>query len=259
MALHGWGRDRWRLIALRVVQDAAFRRAARVLFLTRYAAELVQREAGSLSAVDVVPHGVSSAFFGVTRRPWPGVGDPVRVVYVSNAAPYKHQWVVVEALARVRATGVAVRLDLVGGGSGPAQTRLDAAVRRWDPDGTWVRQRGAVPAAALPQCLAEADLFVFASSCENMPVTLVEAMAAGLPIACAARGPMPDLLQDGGTYFDPCDAVSIADAVSTLLSSSDLRDRVAARARALASAYSWRRCADESLTALARVARAASP
>jgi glycosyltransferase involved in cell wall biosynthesis len=99
-------------------------------------------------------------------------------------------------------------------------------------------------------------VFVFASSCENMPSTLIEAMASGLPIACSDRGPMPEVLQDGGTYFDPEDPASIAAAIGELLQSPERRRSAAARARALAARYSWARCADETWSFLAGVARA---
>lgn len=260
MALHGWGAARFRLLALRLVQDAAFRRARHVVFLTPYAARLIGACVGDLPPISIVPHGVDPAFFGVPSAPWPATdARPIRVVYVSNAAPYKHQWVVVEAVARLRGQGLPLVLDLVGGGSGPAQTRLDAAVARWDPDRCFVQQRGAVPAADLPGCLARADLFVFASSCENMPVTLLEAMAAGVPIACAERGPMPELLQEGGLYFDPYDASSLAAAIASLVADAATRRRVSARARELAAAYSWRRCADQTFACLAQLARRVSP
>ena len=91
----------------------------------------------------------------------------------------------------------------------------------------------------LPALLASADLFVFASSCENMPNTLVEAMAAGLPIACSDRGPMPEILQEAGVYFDPEDVPSIADAVARIVSDAELRTRIAQRARRLSEQYSW--------------------
>ena len=59
-----------------------------------------------------------------------------------------------------------------------AHRELRAAfVTRSDPEGSFVRQLGFVPTEELPSHLASADLFVFASSCENMPNTLVEAMA----------------------------------------------------------------------------------
>ena len=50
----------------------------------------------------------------------------------------------------------------------------------------------------MPEYLSKSNIFIFASSCENMPITLIEGMASGLPIACSDRGPMPEVLQDGG-------------------------------------------------------------
>jgi glycosyltransferase involved in cell wall biosynthesis len=114
-----------------------------------------------------------------------------------------------------------------------------------------------VPQADLPGYLAEADIFVFASSCENMPVTLVEAMAVGLPIACSNRGPMPEVLGDGGVYFDPEDPAGIVGAVQTLIDDPALRAHCARRAHQLAQQYSWRRCAHETFGFLAEMAATA--
>ena len=55
----------------------------------------------------------------------------------------------------------------------------------------------------LHQKYLDADLGLFASSCENMPNILLETMGAGLPIACSNRQPMPEILKNGGEYFDP--------------------------------------------------------
>ncbi len=112
---------------------------------------------------------------------------------------------------------------------------------------------GFVPHDDLPSLLADADLFVFASSCENMPNTLVEAMAIGLPIACSDRGPMPEVLRDGGVYFDPENAESIATAIETLIRDPGLRMSVAKRAKGLSGQYSWARCAAETWSFLKAV------
>ena len=119
--------------------------------------------------------------------------------------------------------------------------------------GTFVKCLGFVRHDDLPALLAEANLFVFASSCENMPNTLVEAMAVGLPIACSDRGPMPEVLRDGGVYFDPENATSVADAIENLIKNSDLRMGKAARAKDLAAQYSWARCAAETWSFLKTV------
>ena len=235
-----------RLVALRYVQNCSLRFADGTIFLTRYAAGVIQRCTGPLRRVAVVPHGVSNEFRGVARgKSWPAAGRPVHCLYVSNAAPYKHQWHVVRAVADLRRRGFDLRLTLVGGGSGPAKKRLEAELALSDPLRKFVTTIGFLPAERLPSVLAKADLFVFASSCENMPNTLVEAMAAGLPIACSNRGPMPEVLADGGVAFDPESPPSISNAVERLLTDATLRKHCAERAQQLAYQYSWSRCGRE--------------
>lgn len=238
-----WFSAMWlRLLALRYVQAASLKSAEGAVFLTSYAAKAIQRMTGPLRRVAVIPHGVSVAYRGVAH---PRETRELRCIYVSQADLYKHQWVVVRALADLRARGYDLRLELAGGGTGRGESLLQEELQRSDPNGEWVTVTGFVTPSALPARLAASDLFIFASSCENMPNTLVEGMAAGLPIACSNRGPMPEVLQDGGEYFDPEDASSIAAAVQRLADDPALRRSRATRAAALATAYSWERCAAE--------------
>ena len=158
---------------------------------------------------------------------------------------YKHQWHVVTAVGQIRQKGFNASLLLVGGGKGRAQKLLEQAIAVTDPNGEFVKQRPFITHDKVPDCLTEADAFVFASSCENMPNTLVEAMASGLPIASSNRGPMPEVLQDGGVYFDPEIPESIAAAIEEIITRPDLRERIAARAKELSEQYSWERCSAE--------------
>lgn len=241
------GRAWLRLLALRFVQNRSLRRADGAIFLTAYAAEMIQKSSGSLRRVCLIPHGVGENFRSQgPRREFPQRGDrTIKILYVSNTAWYKHQWMVVEACEALYNAGVRLSLQLVGGGSGAPQQRLLDQVARSDPRKEFVELTSALPQSQLPALLSEADIFVFASSCENMPNTLVEAMASGLPIACARRGPMPEVLQDGGVYFDPEDPQDIGRAIKMLVDDAELRDTAARRARGLAAAYSWQRCATE--------------
>lgn len=237
---------RLRLFLLRHVQIASLRRSDGAIFLTHYAAKVIQNYSGQLPTIRVIPHGISDLFRGHARNGiWPNNSVRIRCVYVSNADLYKHQWHVVRAIALLRKSGHPITIRLVGGGSGPAAGLLESAIEDVDPDRSFVEVLDAVPHSGIPAQLAEADLFVFASSCENMPNTLVEAMAAGLPIACSNRGPMPEILQDAGTYFDPEDAASIAAALEELITNRSRREYAASRAMELAAQYSWARCARE--------------
>ena len=99
-------------------------------------------------------------------------------------------------------------------------------------------------------------MFVFASSCENMPVTLLEAMAAGLPIACSDRGPMPEILGSVNPYFDPEKPETIADAIQRLIKDDSLRNQASITALEIACNFTWERCATATWKILARIARA---
>ena len=74
-------------------------------------------------------------------------------------------------------------------------------------------------------------------------------------MTCSHMGPMPEVLGDAGIYFDPEDATSIARALRELVESPDLRTLLAQAAFDRAQAFSWKRCADETLGSPARVAR----
>ena len=87
--------------------------------------------------------------------------------------------------------------------------------------------------------------FIFASSCENLPIILLEAMASHLPIACSNRLPMPEVLGDTGVYFDPEDITSITNALRELLVSSELRKVKAKKAKERSIQYTWGRCAND--------------
>jgi glycosyltransferase involved in cell wall biosynthesis len=240
-----------RLLALRYIQARSLKDADGAIFLTRYAAKVIQRMTGPLPRVAIIPHGIGQEFRR-ERTLTHAFEQSVRCIYVSQADLYKHQWCVVRAIADLRRRGHDVKLLLAGGGEGRAQRLLDEELVRSDPKREFVTQIGFVRATDLPAVLAEADLFIFASSCENMPNTLVEGMASALPIASSDRGPMPEVLRDGGVYFDPENPGSIVSAVEKLLVDPALRASVASRAEELSNEYSWERCASETWAFLRR-------
>jgi glycosyltransferase involved in cell wall biosynthesis len=247
MQYFGYGLARLRLLTILILQNLAFRRAAGVIFLTRYAGKIIQKSCGLLPVVAYIPHGVDVVFKQTqVLRSFPIMGkSPIRCIYVSNVEMYKHQWIVVKAISLLRKRGYNVSLTLVGGGVGRAQRILQKAIEESDYGGQFLKQREFLPHTKLPALLADADLFVFASSCENMPVTLVEAMAIGLPIACSNSGPMREVLADGGVFFNANDDSSIAAAIEQIILSPALRLTITKQAKKLSQQYSWKRCADE--------------
>jgi glycosyltransferase involved in cell wall biosynthesis len=132
--------------------------------------------------------------------------------------------------------------------------RLREVLGRLDPNETFIHCMGEVPYKKLSAVYRKADLFIYASSCENMPNILIEAMASSLPIACSNRGPMPEVLGDAGLYFDPESPQQIAGAVRALVDDHEKRSEFASRAYEYAMKYSWERCARETFSFIAGIA-----
>lgn len=238
-----------RSFLLRKSLSKSMRRADGTIFLTEHARKRVLRVAGPLQGQStIISHGIDQRFFLEPRPQLPMTSysneAPFRILYSSIIDLYKHQWEVVEAVARLRNEGFPVSLELVGPKYPPALRRVERATRRNDA-ASYVQCPGAIPHDELHTRYHAADLFVFASTCENLPNILLEAMAAGLPIACSQRGPMPEVLGDAGIYFEPTSPESIAAALRNLLGNPELREKCAADAYRRAQQHSWERCARE--------------
>ncbi len=256
---YGWSFTSFRLMFLRWIQSRTFRRAEGLIFLTQYAHDAVMSIIKSTAGrTTIIPHGVDDRFASPPREQLPiiqfSVDRPFRILYVSIINMYKHQWHVADAVAQLRGSGLPVELYLVGPAYPPALARLKKTLDRVDPTGEFVRYSGNVPHAELHARYAEANLFLFASSCETFGQILTEAMFAGLPIACSNRSAMPELLGDAGVYFDPENPDDIARALRELIDSSDLRARLAKASFERVQGYSWQRCAGETFGFLAEVA-----
>ncbi len=247
---YGWSLFTLKLLLLRATQTRSFRKTDGVIFLTKYAREVVLKVTGQLrSQTCIIPHGLNPRFKiePKVQRAIGGYDDkrPYRVLYVSIIDEYKHQWHVVEAVAALRKQGLPIVLDLVGPAYPAALKRLNQTIDRVDVERRWVHYHGAIPFNELHLRYAEADLGLFASSCENMPNILLETMASGLPIACSNRGPMPEVLGQAGVFFNPEQPEDIARALRELIESPQTRTELARASYERVQEYSWQRCADE--------------
>ena len=249
-----------KLLLLRFTQSRSYRKATGLIFLTDYARQVVTGVAGKLpEKTCMIPHGLNPRFIQAPRsqRAIADYDDanPYRVLYVSIIDHYKHQWHVVEAVSALRQVGLPVVLDLVGPAYPPALKRLNEVIGRLDINRAWVNYHGPIPFNELHLRYEQADLGLFASSCENMPNILMETMASGLPIACSNRGPMPEVLGNGGLYFDPENTREITTALGKLIASPQLRTELAKVSYQNSKKYSWQHCGASTFQFLAACAQ----
>jgi len=245
----GFSKVTIRYLFLFIFQSAGFVRANRLIFLSKYARDKISKIL-RLGSDDycIIPHGVNNNLYKLPVKQKPfnafSVDDPFRLLYISIVNKYKHQNKVITAITKLRNKGLPITLDLIGPAYKPALKEMKKAMAINDPDSTFINYHGEKPYNVLIEYYHKADGFIFASSCENMPNILLEAMASGLPIASSNKGPMPEILKDGGVYFDPENIESISNSLSKLFYSHELREKLSNSAYNYSKKYSWDKCAD---------------
>ena len=134
----------------------------------------------------------------------------------------------IEAVRILRDRGYDVSLDIAG--EGPERERLQAHISRLDLNSR-VRLAGLQPAG---QFLDEIDMFVMSSRREGVPVSLLEAMARGLPVVATGVGGIPEVVEDGvhGLLCEPECPQTLADRIGLMMGNESLRMECGRNARA---------------------------
>jgi glycosyltransferase involved in cell wall biosynthesis len=171
--------------------------------------------------VGLIDNGVSvEAFSGRSSA-----NDPPRILYVGLLTPRKGVLDLIEASRLLRERDVAHEVWLVGGT--PDEGPGAEAEARAGFDGA-VKLLGSRPPEQMPAAYAEADVLCLPSWWEAMPLSVLEAMAAGLPVVATDVGDVARAVADGVTgYVVPVkDAERLAAALEPLLRDPDLRRRM---------------------------------
>ncbi|MGH9530550.1 MAG: glycosyltransferase [Terriglobales bacterium] len=151
--------------------------------------------------------------------------------------PYYGIDVVVRAFAEVQRTFPEARLDLVGGG--PLENEILSLVRRLGIAG--INFAGVASREQIGGYYDRADVFINASRLDNMPVSILEAFAAGTPVVTTAPEGMRYLIDDQrtGLLSEPGDPAALAQNVISVLKDPDLACRLASNAHEELRRYSW--------------------
>ena len=198
---------------------------------------LVAVEGFAPDAIEVIYNGIEVERFsslGLSRdEARRQIGIPAGALVVGSVGrlhPDKNHQLLLRAAARLRSQGVDVFVVIVG--DGPERTALATLAEELGVSGhaTFLGERTDVE-----RILPAFDAFALPSKTEGTPVTLLEAMAARVPIVAAAVGGIPEMLQDGR---DAClvtleggDAVAeLAAALLAVLSDRSLAHETAERA-----------------------------
>jgi glycosyltransferase involved in cell wall biosynthesis len=213
----------------------------RIVLVCRQVEEVFQQRYARLrDRTTVIPNGIEvDELLGVRRR-----GAMGQFVFgtIGRLAPVKDQQTLLVAFAQIHKRLPSCRLEILGSGELLEELRglsatldIDSAVKfhGWSRD--------------IAGFLSGLDAFVLSSKSEGLPMTLLEAMAAGLPVVATAVGGIPEIVESAGCGWlaKPCDAESLAESMLRLMTAPDRLERGGRARKAAMEQYSVQSMAEQ--------------
>jgi len=211
-------------------------------------AHLVSHYGADAARIAVIPCGVDTDLFAPgdlgSARAALGLGDVPHVLYVGRQTPIKGLETLLDAMARLRASGSRARLSIVGGDTDEPLDGHEAALRERLGRlglGDAVRFVGAQPQDRLAAWYVAADVTVLPSYYESFGMVALEAMACGSPVVASRVGGLQSTVRDRvtGLLVPDHDPVALADALDRLLGDEDLRWRLGREGVRWAAQHRW--------------------
>lgn len=184
-------------------------------------------------------------------------GDGPLLLNVSTYAVHKNLETLVAALPRLLERWPRLRLVTTTSRRQTTDTDEYDALKRQavalGVDDAWI-ELGYVDHHLLSHLYHVADVYVFPSFTESFGHSMVEAMAARLPVVAAGTPVNREVCADAGRYFDTFDAKDCGQAIAQVLAHTDLREEMRRSSKRRAQDFSWRLYAEQLMAVFRRLA-----
>lgn len=204
--------------------------------------EKILRQYGVTGHIEVVPNGADLAPFlsakPLARAEFGYSKDDVLLIYMGRIAPEKNLEFLLRSFAGVSRALPNTKLLIVGGGQKDHEEAVKSIANELDL-GNRVRFTGTIPYDKLPSYLAMCDIFTTASVTEVHPFSVIEGMAAGLPVVGIDSPGISDSIADGKTGILSTEDMPTYTARLTLLCTNrDLQKKMGAAAQKASDQFS---------------------
>lgn len=189
------------------------------------------------SKIPVVNNGVDTSAFNVGSSYF-DVQD-VRLISVGSLYWIKNQELIIRAVVDLHRTGMNVSLTLIG--DGEDRDKLESIIKKENAE-TYIHLLGRKNNVA--DYLKESNIYVSASSTEGLPLSVLEAMACGLPVIATKAGGIKDIVRDSdnGYLFDFNDKEMLKECICRLCSDKEAISIFSRNSRLIAEEWSLDKC-----------------
>lgn len=201
--------NRLKFILIRVLQKTSFCNSKGVIFLTKFAKKNVLSKINSEIKSVVIPHGILQQEHNRYRFQ----KDNFNILYISDFLPYKHNLNVVKAVSSLINEGYNISLTLIGSIDNKQYPKIKEIITLNPNLKNKIHVLGQLEYKDIKKHFSYSSLFLFASTCENLPFIVLEAISHGMPIITAAKSPMKDMVYGKDIFFDSYNFNSIKNTI----------------------------------------------
>jgi glycosyltransferase involved in cell wall biosynthesis len=247
---------------LRTILPNALRKLDRIISVSNWVKqELIEITSIHEETIEVVPNGVDlDAFYPRPKNNESGAFQPFsfKPPYILYAArlehPVKNHIRLIKAFEIFKErTKFPHRMVFAGSNSrGSDKIKAAAMTSKYRNDFFFT---GTFPSKSLPELYSQADFVVVPSLYEGFGQSAIEAMACGVPVACARAASLPETAEHAALYFDPYDSEDMADRMVSLASDRSLNEDLSKAGIERAKSFSWDVCAERTLKIITETAR----
>ncbi len=196
--------------------------------------ELAFKEAGF--NVAYVPNFVEIEKYQFKHR---AAASP-KILWVRSLHKIYNPTLAIKALKILHDRGIAANLCMVGPDKDGSRQEVEDLAKSLGMD-KFLTFTGVLPVEKWLALSADYDIFINTTNFDNLPVSIIEAMALGFPIVSTNVGGLPYLIEDGkdGLLVPPDDAEAFANKIELLLTTPGLAAKLSTNARAKAETFAW--------------------
>jgi glycosyltransferase involved in cell wall biosynthesis len=162
----------------------------------------------------------------------------IKLIFLGRLTPDKGWKFTIDAFSEIIQNINPEQLALIIVGDGPMRDEISSALKPIFPH---IHFFGRVAPSEVPAILANSDIYVTTSEKENRALTIIEALASGLPILAPRAGGIPQDIRDGwnGFLFEPQNIEEFSNKLKLLTENSTLRQEMGLKGRQYIEKYSW--------------------